>query len=253
MGGFVVNRTMLLKLHIDESNYVTIPIKAATKAKDAIQKIVIRRNIPSSTQLKLYANGQEIDNEANLYEIMQLSSGNHIQIRFISNDKQNNLKNDRDHHLIDSMVKSEEESEDEINSPYRSPKCKRRNKNNRNYKRKRAVQNKFNLVAFNKFSIQQSDDNDVARDQVLSNIEKSLKRLGREQYDVTKINKYGKHQKRVLKLTENGIENIKPATSGMFSSKQEIVTSFHIWENITNSYLEDSKTIRISYKDYTDG
>ena len=93
----------------------------------------------------------------------------------------------------------------------------------------------------------------MARDQVLQNIENSLKQLPRQQFDVTKINRYNKHQARILKLTEHGIENIKPGKKGRFTSKEESVTSFHLWENITNSYLEDSKTIRISYRDYKDG
>ena len=159
MGGFVVNRKMLLKLHIDESNYITIPIKSDTKAKNAISKIVTRRNIPKSTQCKLYADGQEIDNNANLYEIMQLSTGNHIQIRFITKDrdKQNDFLNSN-HHLIDSMLKSDEDTDDEPYSPYKPPKKKRKNKNRG--PRRRAIPNKMNLIAFNKFSIQQTDDND---------------------------------------------------------------------------------------------
>eukprot|EP01084_Bolivina_argentea_P003841 7254_1 len=247
MGGFVVNKTTLLKLHIDQSNYITIHIRSDTKASDAIQKIITRRNLPASTQCKLYQDNQEIDDNANLHEIMQITSGAQIQVRFIANDE---LKLNKDHHLIHSIITQED---DEIDlstlSPYRIS-----NKNNvTTTTRRRAFPNKMNLVAFNSFSVQTSDDNDVARDQVLRNIEQQLKKLPRQQYNVVKVNKHKKRQKRILKLTQYGIENIHPATSGLFNNKEETVTSFHLWENITNSYLEDSKTIRISYKDYEGG
>ena len=160
MGGFVVNKTTLLKLHIDEQNYITIPIRSETKAADAIQKIVTRRKIPKHTQCKLYQDGQEIDDNANLYEIMQITSGTRIQVRFKLNDTIDLDKN-RDHHLIDSMIRSDDDDDDDpINnrySPYRMPK---RDKNRYKNQRRRAFPNKMNLVAFNKFSIQQSDDND---------------------------------------------------------------------------------------------
>ena len=90
----------------------------------------------------------------------------------------------------------------------------------------------------------------VARDQVLQNIENLLRRQGRQQYEVIKINRVNKHQKRILKLTEYGIENVRPQKSGLLGTKRESVTSFHLWENVSNSYLEDATTIRISFKDY---
>ena len=90
----------------------------------------------------------------------------------------------------------------------------------------------------------------VARDQVLQNIENLLRREGRQEYEVIKINRFNKHQKRILKLTEHGIENVKPQKSGLLGTKRESVTSFHLWENVSNSYLEDAQTIRISFKDY---
>merc|ERR1712228_1068982 len=85
LNAYVVNKKTFLKFHIDETgkNYMTLPItsNSNTRAIDAIQKIIARRNLPSSTHCKLVQDNEEIADDANLYEIMQVSSSQ-IQVRF---------------------------------------------------------------------------------------------------------------------------------------------------------------------------
>eukprot|EP01083_Nonionella_stella_P061941 161197_1 len=255
MGGYVVNQTTLLRFYMDEQNYTTIPIHSGTKAMDAIESIIYRRQLPHTTQCTLYQDNQKIDPQANLHEIMNISSGARIEVRFtLHDDNINNI--DKDHHLIKALTPKRTQSHEYTR---KSDLSQKHRYNSAPYKydhhrpQWRAFPNKLNLIAFNAYSIQHSDESDVCHDEILGNIENRLKQIQRQQFSVIKINKYNKHQKRVLKLTEHGIENIKPRTSGLFHSNDECVTSFHSWENITNAYLEDSKTIRISYSDYKDG
>ena len=126
---FVVNKQTFLKFHIDETgkNYMTLPIFTNTKAIDAIQKITTRRKLPSDMHCKLFQDNEEIADDANLYDIMQVSSS-HIQVRFISNT----------HHSNDD----DEKMDQYLVGP---PKSSKHN---------------LNLIANHHFSVRQSDDSD---------------------------------------------------------------------------------------------
>eukprot|EP01084_Bolivina_argentea_P300048 517265_1 len=57
-------------------------------------------------------------------------------------------------------------------------------------------------------------------------------------FKVTKINKFGQHQKRTLVISQTCLQNIKG----------DVITSSDLWKNVDTSFVDHQNTLIISYK-----
>ncbi|EGC34981.1 hypothetical protein DICPUDRAFT_152723 [Dictyostelium purpureum] len=78
---------------------------------------------------------------------------------------------------------------------------------------------------------------DTEREREIKEAEYLFQSIPDSSYNVTKINQWGKHQKRTLRLTSRGIENIRG----------EIVSSLYSYSDIKSIYNRDSETFVIEY------
>eukprot|EP01084_Bolivina_argentea_P040829 75369_1 len=77
----------LLKLEIDDNNWVTVAVNMDTRVKDVVAKVLKRPHISKATLCIVYNGASALDPEHNLYETMKLDpSGDNIFIVLIPDD-----------------------------------------------------------------------------------------------------------------------------------------------------------------------
>ncbi|KYQ88769.1 vacuolar sorting protein 9 domain-containing protein [Tieghemostelium lacteum] len=110
----------------------------------------------------------------------------------------------------------------------------------------RELKNSLNGISsgVDKISLFSKDNNcilscDVSREKEIKEAESLFENLPELVYNVTKINQWGKHQKRNLKLTNKGIENIR--------ANNDFVSSLYYYHDIKSIYNKDSETFVIEY------
>jgi len=107
-----------------------------------------------------------------------------------------------------------------------------------------SLKNSINGISsgVDKISLYSKDTNcilscDTDREREINEAEQLFQSLPELSYFVTKINQWGKHQKRRLKLTSKGIENIRG----------EVTSSLYYYSDIRSIYNRDSETFVIEY------
>ena len=255
-GGFVINQTTMLRLHIDSLNYVTVPIKPNTTVSDAISIVRSKRLLEEKQECCLLYNGQVMDDNENLYQIISAhsNSGHYIELQMKTPLGMNMNDVSESNNMVGmSLNGTYNNNSNNLAGPYtvskesidNAKKVASMGRSERQRQRKRSQAYKVNLSVMNQFTISQSEDSDEHRDAALLMSEKLLRALPESRFDVIKINDSNRKQKRILKIGISGIGNIRPATL----TSKEYESSFHTWENVLNCYLENNETIRIGYAD----
>ncbi len=83
------NKPLLLKLHMSDKTYVTVPIRKHTKCDDVINKVIKRKNMDTNTtNMQLYHSDTEMKDESvPIYQILESEPNNHnIEIKCIARD-----------------------------------------------------------------------------------------------------------------------------------------------------------------------
>lgn len=244
---FRINKQMLIRIYLDEASWNTIVIKNSTTVNDIVRKICWKRSLDPN-QSAIECNGEVLQGDQVLFPVIkefnsqglqpvfsffsaqsELSVGEAYERDvFFSNSSAVSVKSSDARTISLSSVPDEPRFSVPILGSY-SPKKRSLPKLSRP-KGLLPTMNSSRMEVLQTFSI-------VANISGSEEDEKDMEMPYMGDFHVIKINNRGRRQKRVLRITADGVENIR------VKKNSSSVSSRWTWSNIRTVFRKDSKHI----------